>query len=164
MSRATAASISLGGGRPSAWNAVMHVAQRGHGQDTRGELLGALERVGHQVEHRIGERLERRRGGADLQPAELGEDVARRDHRLGYGALVQLTVDGKRLGGGRRPNRQLELGGIGARRPLRDAGLLGRGDLEASRARADGVCREAHLDAVVGRHDHALAEFRNLRS
>ena len=50
----------------------------------------------------------------DLQPTELGEDVARRDHRLGDGALVEHAIDGERLGGGRRLDRQFEVGRVGA--------------------------------------------------
>jgi hypothetical protein len=47
-----------------------HVAQRGHGQDARRQLLGALERVGGEVEHRVGEGLERGRRGRDLEAAD----------------------------------------------------------------------------------------------
>ena len=129
MSRFTAASISSGFGRPSAWKAVEHVAQRGDREDARGELLRALEGVGDEVEHGVGEGLERGRRGRDLEAAELGHDAGRGLHRLDDAPVVDLAVGGEGLGGGRRPDRQLDLGRVG-RGPGRGA------DLEPRRARA----------------------------
>ena len=155
MSRFTAASISSGSGRPSASKAVEHVPQRRHREDARGELLGALERVGDEVEHGVGQRLERGRRGGDLQAAELGDDVGRRLHRLGDRALVDLAVGGERLGGGRRPDRQRRRSagvGASARRP-RPPGSARC----PARHRGHG---EAHLHAVVGGHLDAAARPR----
>ena len=145
------------GRQPAGLERGEHVPQRRHRQDTRGELLRALEGVRGQVEHGVAQRLQRRGRGRDLQAAELGEDVRRRDHRLGDGPLVELAVDRERLGRRRRPDRQLELGGIGGGRPLRDAGLLHRSHLEPGGAGAHGRRREAHFDAVICRHHHAAA-------
>ena len=38
-----------------------HIPQRSHCQDARGDLLGALIGIRDQVEHRVGERLQRSR-------------------------------------------------------------------------------------------------------
>ena len=71
MSASTLASSAAGDGRPLALNAVEHVPQRGDREDARRALLGALERVVHEVEQRVGERLEVGRRGRDLEAAEL---------------------------------------------------------------------------------------------
>ena len=127
-----------------------HIAQRGDRQDAGGELLGALEAIGHQVEDGVGERLQRRGGGGDLQSTELGERVGWRTDRLRDGPLVYFAVDRKGFGGGRRPDGQREPRCVGPR------ARCGR-DLEVGRAGADGAGRETHLDPIIGRDDDSLA-------
>ncbi len=105
-----------------------HVPQRGHREDARGELLRALEGVGDEVEHGVGQGLESGRRGRDLEAAELRHDAGRGLHRLDDRALVDLAVRGEGLGRGRRPHRQLDLGRVGGRPG-------GGADLEARRAR-----------------------------
>ncbi len=145
------ARLDLGvGGQALGFEGGQHVAQRDDRQDPRGNLLGALERVALQVEHGVGERLQRGGRGGDLQAAELGEDARRGDDRLGDGPLVDRAVGRKGLGGGRRLDRQLDLRGVGPR-------TGGRRDLEAGRACLRRGRREAHLDAVVGGHGHPPA-------
>ena len=115
LQRAQALDVARHRGRPSprAWadprpaKAVEHVAQRGHGEDARGELLGALEGVGHEVEHGVGQGLERGRRGGDLEAAELRQRTGRAPSPAGPTApCVDLAVGREGLGRGRRPDRQ----------------------------------------------------------
>ena len=62
---------------------AQYIAQRGNCQHARGDLFGTFIRVLDQVQHGIGQRLQRRGRGADLQPAVLREDAAGVLHRLG---------------------------------------------------------------------------------
>jgi len=121
-----------------------HVPQRGHRQHAGRDLLRALVGVGDQVEHRVGQGLQRRGRGADLQAAELGVNVRGRGDRLRDGALVHNAIGGKGLGRRRSVHRQRDLRGI---RPLARRGAH-------QHARCAGLCgshRELHLDAVAGR-------------
>jgi hypothetical protein len=127
-----------------------HVAESRHREHARRELLGALEGIGHEVEDGVGEGLQRRRGGRDLEPAELRHDARRGLHRLDDRALVDLPVRGEGLGGRGSPDRKLHLGRV-CRGPGEGA------DLDPRRARADRRHREAHLGAVVGGHHEAAA-------
>ena len=76
---------------------VEHVAQRRDGQQLRGEAVGRRVAVVGQVEHGVGERLERGRRRRHLEPAELRDDVRRREHRLDDRSAVELAVGGERL-------------------------------------------------------------------
>ena len=64
-------------GQPLGRKGGQHVAQGGDGQNPRGQLLRALERVGDQVEHGVGQGVQGGGRGADLQAAKLGIDVLR---------------------------------------------------------------------------------------
>ena len=124
---------------------VEHVAKRGDGQDTRRELLVALVGVLDQVEDRVGQALQGRRRGGQLEAAPLLHRVARSADWLGDRPLGEAPVGGEGLGGGRGPHRELVLAGVGA-------GLAGGADLEAGGAGPRGGGLEEHLRAVVGRH------------
>ena len=127
-----------------------HVAERRDGDDARCDLLVALERVAHEIEHGVGQRLEGRRRRGHLQTAELLDHAAGHLHRLGDRAAVDDAVSGKSLRRRRRPHWQLD----GAR--VREfAGH--RTDLESRLPGPVGCRQEAHFHAIARGHGHALA-------
>ena len=141
---------------PGGVERIEHVAQRGDRHDPRGVPVGSLVRVVLEVDHGVGQRLERGRRRADLEPAELREHAGGRHDRLAdraaRGGVVDHAVGRERLGRGRRVDRQLDDRGV---RP--HAVGAGGGDAEAGGADLVGAGREAHLDPVVGGHRHPLA-------
>ena len=82
ISRFTAASISAGGGRPSAWKAVSTSRRAATLRMREASCSEHSKGYCTEVQERIGERLERSGRRSDLKPTELRIDAGGCDHRL----------------------------------------------------------------------------------
>ena len=133
------------GGHPLRVERREHLAQCGDRHDAGGPAVAGLVRVLHDVQHRVGERLQRGRRRADLKPAELRDHTGGSDQRLVDGAGVHGAIGGEGLGGRRRVDRQFH---------RRRVGYLAadRRDAERCGAGLHRRHREAHLHAAIGRH------------
>jgi hypothetical protein len=151
MSAATRASSCVAARQALGVERVEHVAQRRDREDARRVALRRGVAVLVEVDHGVGERLERGGGRVDLEAAELGDDTGGRCDRLAHRlpGLVDHPVGRERLGRGRCVDREVDLGGVA--RVAADAG-----DPHPGRPRGVGPHREADLDPGVGRDgDHA---------
>ena len=127
---------------------VEDVAQRRDGDQLGGETVGRGVAVLGEVQDGVGERLQAGRRRRHLEPAELRDDVARGQHRLGDRPLVEHAVGGERLRRRRRVDGQRDRRRVG---PLAADG----GDAQRHPPDVLGGQREADLDPIGGRHGHA---------